>query len=96
MKFFSQYDRFDLEQDIIKLWDIADFIDEIVRLHLDAPEPLSEDELANKLLAAKELIDVRAQRLFDGLEMILKHKKWDMQSTIVFNTDLLTFKGKKK
>ena len=84
---FSQYDRFDLEQDIIKIWDIGDYIDEIMRRQFDGPEPLSDDELSNMLIALKTLVDIRAQRLFDGYDMILKHRKWDSLHTIECHHD---------
>ena len=73
MKLFSQYDRFYLEQDIIKLWETNEMIDELIRRHLDSPEgPLSDDEFANKLDGIKHCNDLKIQRLWDGFEVMIK------------------------
>ena len=74
MKLFCNYDRFELEQDIIKAWGVVDEIEELVRQHLDRPEgAFSEDELANRLDAIKYITDMRFQRLWDGFEVMLKN-----------------------
>ena len=38
MKLFCNYDRFELEQDIIKAWGVVEDIEELVRQHLDRPQ----------------------------------------------------------
>ena len=81
MKLFSQYDRFDLEQDIIKLWETNENIDELIRQHLDRSEgPFSDDEFANRLEAIKYINDLKIQRLWDGFEKMLANghfNRWD-------------------
>lgn len=73
MKLFSEYDRFNLEEDIIKLWETNELIDELIRRHLDSPEgPLSDDEFANRLDGIKYCNDLKIQRLWDGYEVMLK------------------------
>lgn len=73
MKLFSEYDRFELEQDIIKSWGVVDMIDELIRQHLDRPEgAFSEDELANRLEGIKYVTEMNFQRLWDGFEVMIK------------------------
>ena len=73
MKLFSQYDRFDLEQDIIKAWNVVELIEELIRQHLDRPQgAFSEDELANRLQAIQYITEMNFQRLWDGYEVMLK------------------------
>jgi hypothetical protein len=74
MKLFSNYDRFELEQDIIKLWETNENIDELIRQHLDRSEgPFSDDEFANRLDAIKYVNDLKIQRLWDGFEKMLEN-----------------------
>ena len=84
MKLFSNYDRFELEQDIIKLWETNEAIDELVRQHLDRQQgPFSDDEFANRLDAIKYCNDLKIQRLWDGFEKMLENghfNKWDNQA----------------
>jgi hypothetical protein len=74
MKLFCEYDRFELEQDIIKSWGVVDLIDELVRQHLDRPEGgFTEDELANRLEGIKYVTELNFQRLWDGFEVMIKN-----------------------
>ena len=78
MKLFSNYNRFDLENDIMKLWETNEAIDELVRQHLDREEgPFSDDEFANRLDAIKYTNDLKIQRIRDGLEVMIKHDRFE-------------------
>jgi hypothetical protein len=99
MKLFSQYDRFELEQDIIKAWGVVEELEELVRQHLDRPQSgFSEDELANRLDAIKYMADMRFQRLWDGFEVMLKNGQFAKigEAVPVDDLDILIKKGKKK
>jgi hypothetical protein len=104
MKLFCQYDRFELEQDIMKAWGVVEEIEELIRQHLDRPEGgFTEDELANRLDAIKYLTDMRFQRLWDGFEVMLKNGQFTKIGEAVPHTDndklfeiLTKKKGKKK
>jgi len=100
MKLFSQYDRFDLEQDILKVWGTEETIDELIRQHYDRPQgPFSDDELANKLDAIKHLIGLHCQRMWDGYEVMLKNGSF-VKKTYKPDVDLeinnIKSKGNKK
>jgi len=71
MKLFSQYDRFDLEQDILKQWNIAEVVEEFARQYMDGAEAFSTDQMANKLSAIVELINLQGQRTWDGFEVMI-------------------------
>ena len=78
MKLFCDYNRFDLEQDIIKAWGVVEMIDELVRQHLDRPDGgFTEDELANRLDAIKYVTDMNFQRLWDGFEVMIKKDRFE-------------------
>lgn len=103
MKLFSNYDRFELEQDIIKLWETNEAIDELIRQHYDRSEgPFSDDEFANRLDAIKYMNDLKIQRLWDGFEKMLENghfNKWDDKAglkNLKPDVDLIIKKGKKK
>ena len=98
MKLFCNYDRFELEQDIIKAWGVVEDIEELIRQHLDRPEgAFSEDELANRLDAIKYLTEMRFQRLWDGFEVMLKNGQFAKIGEAVPVDDLdIVIKPKKK
>jgi hypothetical protein len=104
MKLFSRYDRFDLEQDIMKAWSVTELIEELIRQHLDRPEgAFDEDELANRLQAIQYVTEMNFQRLWDGFEVMLKNGQFTRIGEAVPHTDndklfeiLTKKKGKKK
>jgi hypothetical protein len=75
MKSFYQYDRFDLEQDILKMSNVSDLIEEFMRQHVDGPVPFDEDELFNKLNGIKEVLDIQIRRLWEGFERMIETKQ---------------------
>ena len=97
MKLFCNYDRFELEQDLIKAWGVVEEIEELVRQHLDRPQgPFDENELANRLDAIKYMADMRFQCIWDGFETMLKNGKF---TPMTFKPDVeieVKKKGKKK
>ena len=97
MKLFCNYDRFDLEQDIMKAWDVTDMIEELIRQHLDRPQgAFDEDELANRLQGIQYVTEMLFQRLWDGFEVMLKNGKFTQMQ---FKPDVeieIKKKGKKK
>jgi hypothetical protein len=59
-------DRFDIEQAILAAWSTDQDIDALLWRMEDSPNgPLSEDDLANYLLAIKHMLNLRCERLFD-------------------------------
>lgn len=59
-------DRFDIEQAIMYVWATDQDIDALLWRMMDSPNgPLSEDDLANYLLAIKHTLNLRCEMLFD-------------------------------
>ena len=59
-------DRFDLENEIMKVWALKDHIDDIIWKQFDAPLPVQrEDALHNQLLAVSTMVDLIHDRLMD-------------------------------
>ena len=68
---------FDLEQEIMKCWNITDDLDVVTQHFVDSPDWKDIaakvcDALMNKYSGIKELYDVRFQRLWDTFEKVCK------------------------
>ena len=69
----SEKDRFDLEQDIMKCWNVTDDIDLLYRGVLE--RDMTSDEVANALLGIKTLYAMRFDELFRTFERLIQSKK---------------------
>jgi hypothetical protein len=63
-------DRFDLEQDIMKCWNITEELQ-----NLYSAENLSEDEQQNYLLGLITIYEVKFQKLWDSFSDCVKAKE---------------------
>lgn len=70
MAMFDKYDRFEMEQDILKMWGVGELLDEVMRLYCN--DPATASELKEKLTAVKHVLDLQAMRLFNGFETMLR------------------------
>ena len=71
----SQYDRFNLEAEIMHAWNTKDDLDAIAERVCDDPDgPLTEDEIENVLIGLSELHDIRCKKLFRVFETMIKEK----------------------
>ena len=69
----QQYDRFDLEEEIHKVWTTEEDLETILYRIMDAPEgPPSEDEITNMLIGLKEIHNSRCMKLWDVVETMVK------------------------
>lgn len=68
----SSYDRFELEQDVMKLYSICEDIDLFLQQHIDGPRPFTEDEVWNVLHGLKCMHELRISRVEEGLKKILE------------------------
>lgn len=57
--------RFDLEHDILGLWHTVDDIRLFQEKFLDGPEALSEDDIANHLMALEYGLKLRLEKAWD-------------------------------
>ena len=74
----QQYDRFNLEEEIQKVWNTEEDLDTILYRIMDAPDgPCSEDEITNMLLGLKEIHKSRCIKLWDVFESMVNEKVFD-------------------
>lgn len=66
-------DRFDLEQNIMKCWNITDDIDLVYKNVMESD--MSTDDIANALLGLKTLYDMRFEELFNNFETMIHERK---------------------
>ena len=65
--------RFDLEQSIMKCWNVTDDVDLVYRAIMD--EDMSTDSVANILLGIKTIYDLRFNELFAQFENMIEEGK---------------------
>ena len=73
----SQYDRFNLEAEIMHAWNTKDDLDAIAERLIDGPDgPMTEDEIGNLLVGLSELHDIRCKKLFNVCEAMVRERKF--------------------
>jgi hypothetical protein len=68
--------RFDLEQDILAIHSVKDDLRTLQELILDRPEPLTEDELSNHVMAIEYTLDLKLNKLWDTFCQTYKVDKY--------------------
>jgi hypothetical protein len=66
-------DRFDLEQDIMKCWNVTEDIDLLYRNLMD--KDMSTDDIANALLGMKTLYEMKFEEMFSNFETLVRERK---------------------
>ncbi len=66
-------DRFDLEQDIMKCWNVTEDIDLLYRNVME--RDLTTDDIANALLGIKTLYEMKFEEMFSNFETLVHEKK---------------------
>ena len=70
-----KYDRFDLEEEIQKVWGAVEDLDTILYRIMDASEgPPSEDDITTMLMGLKEIHNSRCMKLWDVFETMIRQK----------------------
>jgi hypothetical protein len=72
----KKYEIFDLEAEIMSVWNTKDDLELITSRMMDDPDPMSEDEIANVLIGLTELHDIRCKKLFDVFEAMLRERRF--------------------
>ena len=70
----QKYDRFNLEAEIMSVWNTKDDLESITSRMMDDPDPMSEDDIANVLVGLSELHDIRCKKLFNVFESMVRNK----------------------
>ncbi len=76
MKLFNNYDVNDLEQDIIKMFNVTELLEEFVRQYIDSEKIMSEDQVANYLDGIARVHNLQCERLWDGFEIMVRNKRF--------------------
>ena len=69
----QKYDRFNLEAEIMSVWNTKDDLESITSRMMDDPDPMTEDDIANVLIGLSELHDIRCKKLFNVFESMVKN-----------------------
>jgi hypothetical protein len=72
----KKYEIFDLESEIMSVWNTKDDLELITSRMMDDPDPMSEDEIANVLIGLTELHDIRCKKLFNVFEAMLRERRF--------------------
>ena len=70
----KHYDRFDLEEEIMNIWQTEDDLDAVVHRMMEDPDPITKKEIANFLISVGRLHGLRCQKLFDIFEKMVIDK----------------------
>jgi hypothetical protein len=68
-------DRFDLEQNIMKCWNVTDDINLLYENVMDSNPELTTDQIANALLGMHQLYEMKFEKLFRNFEQLVKEGK---------------------
>ena len=75
-----QYDRFNLEEEILNVWHTKDDLDDVIeRIFDDIDGPMTEDEIGNLLIGLSELHNTRCKKLFHVFETMIKENGFIVQ-----------------
>ena len=66
-------DRFDLEQNILKCWNVTEDIYLIYENVME--KEMTRDEIANALLGMHQLYEMKFNKLWDNFETLITEKK---------------------
>lgn len=68
-------DRFDLEQSILKCWNVTDDIDLLYENVMDRSPEMTTDDIANALLGMKQIYEMKFEKLFSQFEKLVEERK---------------------
>ena len=78
----QKFDRFNLEAEIMSVWNTKDDLQSITSRMMDDPDgPMTEDELTNVLIGLSELHDIRCKKLFNVFETMVREKRFNESNT---------------
>ena len=73
-----KYDRFNLEEEIMNVWQTRDDLDAVTERIMDDPDgPMTEDQTANILIGLSELFETRCKKLWKVFETMVHEKSFN-------------------
>lgn len=93
--------RFDMEQDILSIWDLKKDLETFLELYCDRPKPMTEDEVYNYVYGIANTLDLRIERLWDSFCQCFLLDEYATDEAMearqkVFESNFEQKKGKKK
>ena len=67
----KHYNRFDLEEEIMNVWQTEDDLDAVVNRIMEDLDPIPNKEIANLIISVSKIHDLRRQKLFDIFEKMV-------------------------
>ena len=86
----------DLETHIHNLWTVKEQVRTLLWRYLDHPEQMSEDEMANQLLAIECVLDLYCEKIFDEYKQIAQLDEYATEEAKAYREKLLKKMYKKK
>lgn len=88
----------DLETHIHNLWTVKQQIQTLLWRYMDHPEVMTEDEMANQLIAVEYTLDLYCEKLFDEYKKIAQLDEYATDEAKAYREEMLKkiYKKKKK
>jgi len=88
----------DLETHIHNLWTVKQQISTLLWRYMDHPEVMTEDEMANQLIALEYTLDLYCEKLFDEYKKIAQLDEYATDEAKAYREEILKkiYKKKKK
>ena len=64
--------NFDMEQQIMKVWGVADDMEDLADHIIDGESPMSPDEIFNALYGLSLMLNIKCEKLFSEFEKSLR------------------------
>jgi len=87
----SEYTRFDLEQDIMQLYNTSEDLDLFLKAYIDGETPMTEDHIWNIVYGIKCMQVLRADKVLDVMARVFKLDQYRESDLTAF----IKKKGKK-
>jgi hypothetical protein len=86
----------DLETHIHNLWTVKEQVRTLLWRYLDHPEQMSEDDMANQLIAIEYTLDLYCEKIFDEYKQIAQLDEYATEEAKAYREKLLKKMYKKK
>jgi len=88
----------DLETHIHNLWTVKEQVRTLLWRYIDHPEAMTEDDMANQLIAIEYTLDLYCEKIFDEYKQIAQLDEYATEEAKAYREKLLKkmYKTKKK
>ena len=88
----------DLETHIHNLWAVKEQVHTLLWRYMDHPEAMTEDDMANQLMAVEYTLDLYCEKLFDEYKQIAQLDEYATEEAKAYRAKVLKkiYKKKKK